>query len=157
MRTQVGDVSRIANIVLLATMTPTLERAATCTDGTEVAFALRDEHTGLHWYLERTGAPIDLGWGYDGAETCVVGRRARRTAVVFPFDDPYGGTPKLTIAIVEANRVVAKADPIKVNCWDLAPVEIRATRTGWRLGYRCGDGPIETVALDRDGERILGK
>ena len=144
--------SRIANIVLLATFTPTLERAATCTDGTEVAFALREEHTGLQWYLERPDGPIDLGWGYDGVATCAVGRRERRTAVVFPFVDPYGGTPKLTVAIVEDHRVIEKHDVLKVMCWDLEPVAIRATRDGWRLAYRCGeDAPIEHITLDRDG------
>jgi hypothetical protein len=147
--------SRIANIIMLAAFAPTEERATTCTDGREVAYALREQHTGLQYYLERPAGPIDLGWGYDGRDTCVLARHNRRTAVVFPFVDPYGGTPKLTIAIVERDRVVEKHDFLKVMCWDLEPVDIRATRRGgWRVAYRCGDdAPIEHITLDRDGRR----
>lgn len=146
--------TRIANMVILIALARDDEPfETTCTDGREFAYAIRDDHTGLDYFLRRE-TPIRLGWGYDGVARCVIATHAHRTAVVFPFVDPYGGTPHLTIVIVEGDTVVARNDFFKTMSWDLEPVAIRAKRDGWEVDYRYSeDEPIETIALDLDGNR----
>ena len=137
-------------MVLLLAFAP-VEYETTCTDGRQLAYATRHEHTGLDYFLLRD-EPIRLGWGYDGVAKCVMATHRRRTAVVFPWVDGYGSTSHLTIAIVEGNEVVVRNDFLKAMSWDLEPVAIRGTRDGWEVDYRYSeDDSVETIELDHDG------
>ena len=151
--THVVGVTRIVNTVFLLALAPDEPFETTCSDGRELAYALRDEHTGLEYFLARE-TPIRLGWGYDGRAKCVLATRSARTAVVFPWVDAYGSRHALTIAIVERDAVVAKNDFLKTTSWDIEPIAIRATRDGWEVDYRqADDEPTETITLDLDGNR----
>jgi hypothetical protein len=125
-----------------------------------LVWGVRDEHTGLHYWLgryddeaRRIGDPIDVGWGYDGYAACVLARGGERLAIVWPFFDPYGGTPALSISLIENGRRVERRDVLRVTmCWDIHPVSIAPDEDGWLLEYRCDEAaPVEVVRLDGDG------
>lgn len=135
----------------------------TCTTrgerGVAVAWAERAEHTGITWWFERRdrdgrriGRPVELGWGYEGAETCALGYDAGRYLATWTWWDPYGSKPELRTAVVARDRRVGEDGRYLGPHFELEPVSVTPTRRGWALDYRLDpDGEIHRIYADRDG------
>jgi hypothetical protein len=124
-----------------------------------VAWAERDEHRGVTWWFERRarggrriGRPVELGWGYDGAETCALGYDRGRYLATWAWWDPYGSRPELRTAVVERDRRIAQHGMYVGPYFDVAPVRVLPARDGWTIEYRLEpDGEIHRIHADRDG------
>jgi hypothetical protein len=124
-----------------------------------VAWAERAESTGITWWFERRdragrriGRPVELGWGYDGAETCALGYHDGRYLATWTWWDPYGSKPELRTAVVANDRRVGEDGRYLGPYLELEPVRVTPMRRGWGIDYRLApDGEIHRIRADHDG------
>jgi hypothetical protein len=152
-------------MMALATNRPQVEALPepACTvrgaDEDGVAWAEHDENTGITWWFERRdrdgrriGRAIELGWGYDGAETCALGYHRGRYLATWAWWDPWGSKPELRTAIVEGDRRVAQDGRYLGPYFELTPVAVTPARVGWIIHYgHEPDGDTHRIHADRDG------
>ena len=113
--------------------------------------AEHDEHTGITWWFEDRDTRIELGWGYDGAERCILDHRDGRYLATWVFWDPYGLKPELRTAVVADGRRIAQDGQYIGPYMDVEPVAVTSEPDGWLIDYRAG-GDVHRMHADRDGQ-----